>query len=268
MHVTDDALATIQQLEKELCELFEGEEIMARQRSCVEWLREGDRNTTFFHARASARKRANKIKSLQHDDGSRCTDHVGIKGMVQDFYGDLFTSEPTISTDVVLDDIPCKVSSEMNTDLLKEYTNEEIKTALFQMGPTKTPGLDGFPALFYQTHWNFLQEEICRAVRSFLDGSPLPEGLCDSMIVLIPKVTNPDHLKNFRPISLCNVLYKIALKVLANRLKLILPVIISENQSAFIPSRLLTDNALIAYESLHTIRKQRSKWPFLLSKWT
>jgi hypothetical protein len=120
MHVTDDALATIQQLEKELCELFEGEEIMARQRSCVEWLREGDRNTTFFHACASARKRANKIKSLQHDDGSRCTDHVGIKGMVQDFYGDLFTSEPTISTDVVLDDIPCKVSSEMNTDLLKE----------------------------------------------------------------------------------------------------------------------------------------------------
>jgi hypothetical protein len=192
---------------------------------------------------------------------------VGIKGMVQSFYGDLFSSEPTLSTDAVLDAIPCKVSPEMNADLTKEYTNEEIKAALFQMGPTKAPGPDGFPALFYQTHWEFLQEEICQAVRSFLDGSLLPEGLCDSVIVLIPNVTNPEHLRNYGPISLCNVLYKIASKVLANCLKLLPPLIISKNQSAFVPGRLVMDNALIAYESLHTIRQQRSKRPFLLSKW-
>jgi hypothetical protein len=161
-----------------------------------------------------------------------------------------------LSTDAVLDAIPCKVSPELNADLTKEYTNEEIKAALFQMGPTKAPGPDGFLALFYQTHWEFLHEEICQAVRSFLDGSPLLEGLCDSVIVLIPKVTNPEHLKNYHPISLCNVLYKIALKVLANHLKLLLPSIISENQSAFVPGHLITENALISYESLHTIRQQ------------
>jgi hypothetical protein len=156
MEALDESLAVIRQLEKDLCELFEHEEIMARQRSRVKWLREGDRNTSFFHARATARKRANKIKSLKRDDGSLCDDQAGIKGMVQQFYGDLFTSEPTLSTDAVLDAIPSKVSPEMNADLTKEYTNEEIKTALFQMGPTKAPGLDGFPALFYQTHWEFL----------------------------------------------------------------------------------------------------------------
>ncbi|KAK1602970.1 hypothetical protein QYE76_018463, partial [Lolium multiflorum] len=84
--------------------------------------------------------------------------------MVQHFYGDLFTSEPTFSTQTVLDAIPRKVSDEMNDNLTKEYTNEEIKTALFQMGPTKAPGPDGFPALFYQTHWDFLEEAICQAV--------------------------------------------------------------------------------------------------------
>jgi hypothetical protein len=168
---------------------------MARQRSRVDWLREGDRNTAFFHARASARKKANRIHSLTREDGSRCDDQTEIKGMVQEFYENLFSSEPTVSSDTVLDYIPSKVTHEMNEDLLKPYTNDEIKTALFQMGPTKAPGPDGFPALFYQTHWDFFEEEICRAVRVFLEGGLLPEGFCDSIIVLIPKISKPQHLK-------------------------------------------------------------------------
>jgi hypothetical protein len=205
-----------------------------------------------------------KISSLIRDDGSVCNDVDDIKGMVQQFYAHLFSSEPCPSVDAILDAIPRKITDEMNESLCEAYSDEEIKSALFQMGPTKAPGPDGFPALFYQTHWDFLKMEICNAVRSFLQGEPIPDGFCDSVIVLIPKLTNPKHLKNFRPISLCNVLYKIASKVLANRLKLLLPSVVSENQSAFIPGRLITDNALIAYECFHTIRRQDVKKPFLL----
>jgi hypothetical protein len=101
------------------------------------------------------------------------------------------------STDVVLDAIPAKVKEEMNSDLCKPYIDAEIEAALFQMGPTKAPGPDGFPALFYQTHWEFFKEEIYATVRSFLGGGEIPKGLCDSVGVLIPKVAKPKHLKNF-----------------------------------------------------------------------
>jgi hypothetical protein len=119
------------------------------------------------------------------------------------------------------------------------------------MGLTKAPDPDGFPALFYQTQWDFLHDAIFQVVRSFLEGSPLPDGFCDSVIVLIPKTTNPDDLK--KSASLCNVLYKIASKVLANRLKLILLMVVYEHQSAFVLGRLITDNALTTFEFLHTL---------------
>jgi hypothetical protein len=138
--------------------------------------------------------------------------------------------------------------------------------ALFQMGPTKAPGPDGFPAMFYQVHWELVQHDVCDVIRSFLGGVDIPEGFCDSIIVLIPKVTNPKHLSKFRPISLCNVLYKIASKVVANRLKFLLPDIVSDYQSAFVPGRLITDSALIAYKCLQTVRRQKNKNPLFCFK--
>jgi hypothetical protein len=88
----------------------------------------------------------------------------------------------------------------------------------------------------------------------------------DTTIVLVPKVSKPEHLTNFKPISLCNVIYKVASKVLANRLKSFLSEIVSEEQSAFVPTKLITDNVLNAYECLHTTKRQQSKTPFFALK--
>ena len=147
----------------------------------------------------------------------------------------------------------------MNEDLCRVYSDEEIGDALFQIGPLKAPGPDGLPACFFQRNWGLLKEDIIGAVKEFFNTGVMPPGVNDTCIVLIPKVNHPEHLKDFRPISLCNVIYKVASKVMANRLKVILPDIIAEEQSAFVPGRLIIDNIITAYECLHFMKKKRAQ---------
>jgi hypothetical protein len=145
----------------------------------------------------------------------------------------------------------------MNSTLESPLSKEEIKATLFQMFPTKAPGPDGYPAHFFQRHWDLCGDEVCDVVLRVLKGEDDLSLINNNCVVLIPKVEKPEELGQFRPISLCNVIYKIASKSMANRLQIILPKIISEEQSTFVPGRLITDNNLAAYECLHFMKKKR-----------
>ena len=92
---------------------------------------------------------------------------------------------------------------------------------------------------------------------AFLNGDSMPNVVNDTILVLIPKVKNPLELTQFRPIVLCNVLYKICSKVIANRLRMVLNDIITEEQSAFVSGRLITDNVLLAYELTHLMQTKK-----------
>ena len=155
------------------------------------------------------------------------------------------------------------VTPQANEDLCREYSDEEISDALFQIGPLKALGPDGLPARFFQRSWGLMKDDIIRAVKEFFASGVMPPGVNDTCIVLIPKVPHPEHLKDFRPISLCNVIYKVVSKCIVNRLRPLLQDLISPNQSAFIPGRLITGNALVAFECFHAINSnadERSKF--------
>jgi hypothetical protein len=121
------------------------------------------------------------------------------------------------------------------------------------MDPLKAPGPDGFPACIFQHNWDILHQEVCDAIKYFFDTCKLDSSINSTVIALIPKTKNPKSVLDFRPISLCNVVYKVLSKVLANRLKVVLPSIISESQSAFISGRLITDNIIAAFETMHSM---------------
>lgn len=238
-------------------ELLYREEMLWLQRSRISWLKEGDRNTKFFHSKAVWRAKKNRISRLRASDGTIHNTATTMEKLATDYFKEIYKADPNLDQASVSQLFQKKVTAAMNENLCKEFTDEEIADALFQIGPLKAPGPDGFPVRFYQRNWATIKSDVVAAVKEFFHSGIMPEGANETAIVLIPKIDQPVELKDFRPISLCNVLYKIVSKCLVNRLRSILDELISVNQSAFVPGRLITDNALLAFECFHFIQKNK-----------
>ncbi|KAL5573135.1 hypothetical protein UlMin_022732 [Ulmus minor] len=177
------------------------------------------------------------------------------------YFTNLFSSSSPLSLDMdmVLNSLETKVSPAMNEQLDGRFDAEDVRTAIFQMAPSKSPGADGMSALFYKKYWPIVGEEVTTACLGFLNEGLDLGSINETLITLLPKVKCPTHMTEFRPISLCNVLYKIISKMLATRMRSVMNSIISEEQSAFIPGRLISDNAIIGFECLHALKRRRSK---------
>lgn len=112
-------------------------------------------------------------------------------------------------------------------------SDEEVRKTVFGMAPLKAPRMDGFQAKFFQSQWEFMGPSICNFVRSSLGGAPLDLILSRTILVLIPKISSPERVTQFRPISICTVLYKILVKTIVNRLRPCMTQLISITNQAF-----------------------------------
>uniref|UniRef100_A0A2N9F767 RNase H type-1 domain-containing protein n=1 Tax=Fagus sylvatica TaxID=28930 RepID=A0A2N9F767_FAGSY len=179
----------VTELKRQLRGLMSKEERMWRQRSRTEWLKAGDSNTRFFHCRATQRKRRNHIHRLKNNEGVWTENQDQVPHLFLEYYTNLFTTETPSQIEKVVENIRPVVTPEMNKQLTRDFTSQEVENAMKHMAPLKAPGPDGLPPLFYQKYWHV--------------------------------------------------------------------VVVSESQSAFVPGRLITDNILVAFETLHHMHHQR-----------
>ncbi|CAL9001349.1 unnamed protein product, partial [Prunus brigantina] len=243
-------------VEAKLDKCLEQEEIYWHQRSRVNWLQHGDRNTSFFHKQATSRRKKNALVGIL-DENDRCQrESAQIGGVFVKFFTNLFTSDRSVADVEVFNAVQARVSSRSYNNLLLSYSKDEIELALKSIGPSKAPGPDGMPALFYQNYWDVVGQDVSDLCLRVLNGSEGVHEFNHTLVALIPKVQSPTRVSEYRPISLCNVLYKIISKTLANRLKKVLPEVISEFQSAFIPNRMILDNVLAAFETVHCLKRR------------
>ncbi|XP_071680546.1 uncharacterized protein [Lolium perenne] len=163
-----DSEAEKTRLAREMDELLYREEIAWMQRSRVAWLKEGDRNTKYFHRQASKRNWKNKIRSLRRTDGSFTHDKEEMEAMATSFYQNLYTRYDNVDPNIIIEEVQHCVDDHMNDGLCKHFSEEEISDALFQIGPLKAPGPDGFPTHFLQCNWGLFRDEVVKVVQFFL----------------------------------------------------------------------------------------------------
>lgn len=249
----------LSQLRHELNQEYLNEEIFWQQKSRQSWLQNGDRNTKYFHAATKNRRAQNRIKNLLDDAEKEWHADSDLGRVAEAYFKLLFTSEDVgiqIDKERIMANGQQFLSQVQNDNLTRPVSGEEVRKAVFDINPHKCPGPDGMSAHFYQQFWTVVGQDIVHMVQRFMETGATEEGINCTNICLIPKKQNASRLTDYRPISLCNVLYKIIAKVMANRLKKVMPTLISETQAAFVEGRLISDNILVAHELLHALNSK------------
>ena len=235
------------------------EEEVFKQKSKMHWLEAGDRNNKFFHNAAKIREVMNAIREVVCPDGSIVTTEEDIKKEAERFFAEMLTHRPLDyempNVESLQDLLQFRCSEEDCENLIRDVSAEEVKEVIFKMPSNKSPGPDGYTVEFFKAAWPIIGNDVVVAVQSFFIKGFLPKGINSTILALIPKKDIAREMKDYRPISCCNVLYKVISKLLANRLKDIMPTFISSNQSAFVKDRLLMETLLLATELVKDYHK-------------
>lgn len=220
----------------------------------------------YFHACVVIRRRRNKIEGLQSEGGEWIWEPKELKKMVFDNFAKLYSEE---DSRLGLFDVPRGrfpvISVADYDELYRPFTEENVKEALFSTNPLKASGPDGYHAIFYQSNWDIVCNEVNKEALRILHGGEIVPELNKTLLVLISKLESPQNVNQLRPISLCNVGFKVITKEIVAKLKGIMRKIVAPTQSSFVPRRQIYDNIVTAQEVMHSM-KQRAVTRFMALK--
>ncbi|GKA88788.1 hypothetical protein Tco_0810552 [Tanacetum coccineum] len=210
------------------------EERFLKQKAKVQWLKEGDSNSAYFHKAVKSRVTRSRIDVITNSEGVVFKNSLVPEAFVSHY--ELFLGYAGVTGLFNSDNLFQSCLNEQEAlDMTHDISIQEVKDAMFSMGDDKSPGSDGYTA----TNGTLLKE------------------INHTIIALIPKVKSLTRINDYRPISCCNVLFKCISKIIANRIKHCLKNIASPNQSAFVPGGSITDNILLTQELMHNYHLDR-----------
>lgn len=242
---------------EELWKILKAKDALIVQRSRSRWLKEGDTNSKFFHKCVKLRKSRNSIKALKEGDGW-VVSPFEVRRKVVNYFTDLFAEERWDRPK--LDGVEFgRLSEAENETLVAPFSLVEMEAVVKDSDGGKSPGPDGFNFAFIKDFWYLLKDEVRIMFDQFHANEILLKSMLAFFVTLIPKVSSPLELKDFRPISLLGCLYKLLAKVLARRLACVMDSIISTSQSAFLKGRHLVDGVLVVNELVDYAKKLKKE---------
>ncbi|XP_039011006.1 uncharacterized protein LOC120139999 [Hibiscus syriacus] len=221
-------------IQNEVKKLEEAEALYFRQKAKVQWLKEGDKCTIFFHSAVALKNKRDIIRILIDEQGNQLETYDLMSAEVVNFFTNLLGLADSvvkgINPNLLKHLINYSLTAKKSVALVKDVTKEEIKEAIFSQGNEKSSGSDGFSPFFFKTSWHIIESDVIAAVSHFFSDSFLLPAFNVTVIALVPKVPNQSKVKDFRTISCCSVIYKAISKILVRRLTLLLPDLVALNQ--------------------------------------
>ncbi|KAL0401945.1 UNVERIFIED_CONTAM: LINE-1 reverse transcriptase [Sesamum latifolium] len=235
------------------------EQHMLHQRAKITWMKGGDQCSCIFFRKVAKRHSSKRVFQITDSDGQVLTSQPAVTNEFITFYQTLLGGS---QRDRLIDLRYLRpwarhiLSEEEARSLLLPVTTDEIKQAVFDIDETKAPGPDDYSSGFFKAAWPIVGREVTRAIMDFFITGRLLKQVNSTLISLIPKVNKPMVVAEFRPVSCCNVLYKVITKILVQRMRGILDKLISPSQNAFVPGRSIGDNILLAQELFYGYNQQ------------
>ncbi|XP_062079953.1 uncharacterized protein LOC133784657 [Humulus lupulus] len=223
------------------------------QKSKIDWIRFGDENSAMFYASMKKRKATSRIVSFVAENGRVEVDYRKVISHFtqhfQSFLGGSSVASGLIESSVM--HLGPILSLDDQTELLKPFTFQDVKIAMFSIKAVKSPGPDGFGAGFFKSLWSVIGKEVATTVLEFFDTGCIPKALNNTILTLIPKVSQPSNASEYRPIARGVQINR------KPRLTSILPKLVNQNQGAFVKNRSLAHNVLILQNLLKGYNRKR-----------